>query len=621
MRSTRSIQPPIPLRVLLAPALHSIPLHPYQSQPILHFPQTTRAATRASQTPRPKTSTFLGLAHGSCLERRYSSSKHNQSHASALVGPGVGNVWTEEQVAAFVTEKEALCGEVRLRSWAKSDPLSIPSASSLPHPLTFVSTNTLAANDPTEDNYSIVAYPATSSRDGGEGAPHGPPLVILTVADGHGGGEVARIVAAHLPRYVARHVRPLLDGMWHPEVDLLDVDDVGRALKSAARVLDADILSGRLEEVDRPEVARQGACAVWAVVRGDQVWVGNVGDCGAVVGVLKAAAESELDATQESGKQDTGKRNASDDVTAMKQARSKPTDVFDAIPLTSPHTLESPDELRRLVQNRPPSIWPLLTRGGRVAGVLVPTRAFGDAGLKWGVETGRMVGGVDGAWWQAAEGPEEERAVGPPYVGAEAEVVYYGPKVQVHENAADADGGESSGRENDVGEAVPHVLVLASDGVWDEMSGAESLRTVSSVVMESPAGTHVMRNPSSALVHRSLGATHLARVAVATHPYPRSVRDDATAIVAGMLVRRGSVAWGVGESDGEMKDGARAQRGLSTGDHSESVGANFGVGSMWGLCDVGSEESATGPERLAQWVAQKKRRMRSDPRRQWGDRG
>ncbi|KAJ3339529.1 [Pyruvate dehydrogenase [acetyl-transferring]]-phosphatase 1, mitochondrial [Gonapodya sp. JEL0774] len=478
-------------------------------------------------------------------------------------------LWSHEQLDAFIAERQQMWGQLTRILPQHSRDIST-TTTPLPFPISVLASNSLKANAVNEDAFSYFAFQHSLSRDGGESHPSGPPLIVITVADGHGGPLLSKLVANHLPRYVARAIRPLIYGLWNPERNTLPVSDTAESIRRAFLELDTDLISGALPELHHPDVVRQGSCAVVAVIRGEQVWIANVGDCGAVMGVWTENDEEHL--ARQSGSESEsvmnsvslhapaslgqlkniakefhqnasppprrGRRRPRADHTSSAANASPPSGqlpTFLPLPLSSPHTLVDPRELSNLLSRHPTSLWPSLTRGGRVAGVLVPSRAFGDAELKWVGEAGQWLS--SSLTPDLAEGISEAK---PPYVVADPEVVYYGPDVPDDDvGAHKQDCGPNTGNSDNY---VPHFLVIATDGIWDTVSTSNAVSLVSSVI-SNPASSV---NPATLLIGASLGETHAARCAAAIHPIPRSVRDDATAVVIGLNMpsAKGAV-WGI----------------------------------------------------------------------------
>jgi pyruvate dehydrogenase phosphatase len=58
------------------------------------------------------------------------------------------------------------------------------------------------------------------------------------------------------------------------------------------------------------------------------------------------------------------------------------------------HTLKREEEVARLKEEHPGEPQEVLTASGRVLGVLMPSRAFGDSDFKWPQETQKVLGSI-----------------------------------------------------------------------------------------------------------------------------------------------------------------------------------------------------------------------------------
>jgi pyruvate dehydrogenase phosphatase len=187
-----------------------------------------------------------------------------------------------------------------------------------------------------------------------------------------------------------------------------------------------------------------------------------------------------------------------------------------AIPLSQDHTARSPTEFSRLCEEHPGEQSTVVVRG-RVLGGLMPTRAFGDARYKWSRSIQQTM--IPFLF------PSRERGIPrnlltPPYVTAEPEVLHY----------------ERDDRDL--------FLILASDGLWDEVSSESSVELVSQWRKQG------VLDPAMRLSKAALSAYEQSRHAddgeriqqVLSVPAPKSrkVRDDITVqVVSWEGVQRG----------------------------------------------------------------------------------
>ncbi|KAK0180978.1 hypothetical protein PV327_003304 [Microctonus hyperodae] len=200
------------------------------------------------------------------------------------------------------------------------------------------------------------------------------------------------------------------------------------------------------------------------------------------------------------------------------------------------HTIDNRDEIKRILSEHPPKENKTVISFGRLLGQLAPFRAFGDVRYKWSEEMLKKVvvphyGRVIAPYYRT-----------PPYLTAKPDVIYHRltPKDKF--------------------------LIIASDGLWDEMSPLEAVRLVgehmSGKVTLSPvklprkhmklseineillqrkeglkkkpldenAATHLLRN---ALGGREYGIDHAKLARSLSHPCgnARYFRDDITITV------------------------------------------------------------------------------------------
>ncbi|XP_026142902.1 pyruvate dehydrogenase [acetyl-transferring]-phosphatase 2, mitochondrial [Carassius auratus] len=383
-----------------------------------------------------------------------------------------------------------------------------------PSPVLRFESNQLSANTPLEDRRSSTSCLQTRG-------------MLFGIFDGHGGHACAQVVSERLPYYIAvsmmsesvledleaametlRPVPPILQWYKHHNdynyresaalyidhlrvywQELLASEEHGDgmrpadALSYAFQRLDTDLsleaqvpLANDLMRNTAIQAAFAGCTACVAYIGPQGVHVANAGDCRAVLGV------QEHDGS------------------------------WSALPLTQDHNAANVAEVERVMQQHPASERPTIIVDDRLLGVLMPLRAFGDVRFKWRRELQQSV---------LENGDSDLEALNlyqyappnyltPPYLEATPEVTYHrlGPQ--------------------------DRFLILASDGLWDEMTNDEAVR----LVAEHLTGIHLQAPVSASKLnlgqmHQLLlqrraratpaldlnGATHLIRHALGTNEY------------------------------------------------------------------------------------------------------
>ncbi|KAL0968312.1 hypothetical protein UPYG_G00265180 [Umbra pygmaea] len=408
--------------------------------------------------------------------------------------------------------------------------------------------NQLAANTPNEDRRSAAACLQTRG-------------MLFGVFDGHGGWACAQAVSERLLYYVAvammsrrgleelercmeqnQPVPPILQCykaygeytcresaplyveqlriFWQQLLDSQEhIDGMSPpgALDYAFRHLDTDIsleaqvaYSSDLMKSTAIQVAFAGSTACVAHVDTEGIHVANAGDCRAVLGVQ-----------EEDGS-------------------------WSALPLSYDHNAQNQAELERLLAQHPPSERNTVVVEDRLLGILMPLRSFGDVRFKWSRELQQSVlesleSGVDLDYLNLYQYTPPNYLT-PPYLDVLPQLTYHRLRPQ------------------------DRFLLLASDGLWDEMSSEEAVRLVG----EHLSGFHIQAPVSPTERRCNLGqmqelllkrraralptldpnaATHLIRHALGTGEYgdlchqrmatmlalpedlARMYRDDITATV------------------------------------------------------------------------------------------
>ncbi|KHJ44091.1 protein phosphatase 2C [Trichuris suis] len=307
--------------------------------------------------------------------------------------------------------------------------------------------NRLPANYPCEDQHA-------------EGYCRLDNSYFFGVFDGHGGPECAKAVASRLYDYLALSILPehvlkeiVCLGNDFSLVDTLETEshlpipdkfkakhvdnirnfasnciqknagttNVRDAFKRAFLALDKDLikeaLPDRLGRIDTDSLrtAMSGSCACVAYVKGRDLYIAQLGDSAAILGVS----------------------DVSNGI------------VWTARKLTHEHTVNDDSEVKRIRAQHPFSEEFTVFHRGRLLGELVPLRAFGDVRYKW---TAQQQNAIISTLLGAR--PTPANYFTPPYLTSEPSVYYY--RLTEHDK----------------------FLVLASDGFWDMVIPEMAVRLV-----------------------------------------------------------------------------------------------------------------------------------------------
>ncbi|KAI5098549.1 pyruvate dehydrogenase [acetyl-transferring]-phosphatase 2, mitochondrial [Silurus meridionalis] len=387
--------------------------------------------------------------------------------------------------------------------------------------------NQLAANSPLEDRRSSATCLQTRG-------------MLFGVFDGHGGHACAQVVSERLPYYVAvammaessledleasmetlRPAPPILQWYKHHNdlnyresaalyvnhlrvfwQELLASEEHGDGMKPsdalsyAFQRLDADLsleaqvpLASDLMRNTAVQAAFAGCTACLAHVGPEGIYVANVGDCRAVLGVQESDGS------------------------------------WSALPLSRDHNTTNAAEVERVLSQHPHSERETVIMDDRLLGVLMPLRAFGDVRFKWSRELQQSVlekGGCDSEALNLYQYAPPNYLT-PPYLEATPEVTYHRLRPQ------------------------DRFLILASDGLWDEMDNEEAVR----LVAEHLTGVHLQAPVSASQLslgqmHQLLlqrqaratptldqnAATHLIRHALGTNEYGEMDQERLAAMLA-----------------------------------------------------------------------------------------
>ncbi|KAJ7639055.1 phophatase 2C family protein, partial [Roridomyces roridus] len=346
------------------------------------------------------------------------------------------------------------------------------------------STACVAANDPIED---ATAHQVIR-RDEGDG-----DLLFFTVFDGHSGFYTSRLLSRVLINAVALELNALdspkkadwLSGfkntLWSTKPTKPDVDihvnasypnappagdplRVARAIQTAFTSLDAELLAAPVrvlasELKDTPKdstaipdltkhplalpamlPAISGSCAILAMLdtAHRNLYVACTGDSRAVAGVWVPEPESE------------GKGTWRVEV------------------LSEDQTGRNPSEVARMRSEHPADEAADVIRNGRVLGGLEPSRAFGDARYKWSRNLQETLSRAFLAGTEYVMSPPRSGFKTPPYVTARPVVTHRTLSLP----------GSESESESSPQQGTLRFLVLATDGLWDELDSADVVRLV-----------------------------------------------------------------------------------------------------------------------------------------------
>ncbi|GLB34045.1 putative protein serine threonine phosphatase 2C [Lyophyllum shimeji] len=431
-------------------------------------------------------------------------------------------------------------------------------------PIWKYATAALASNDPIEDANAHQVI----ERD--ESDPSAPgDYLFFAVMDGHGGKETSQLLSRVLISAVALELSNLVTNprsqpraglvqnlkslLWSSSSQstrrALDSDPqwVSRAIEDAFVKLDTELINAPIhvlasnidEEARKKQVlpdlsqhplalptmlpAISGSCALMAVfdTAHRDLYVACTGDSRAVAGVWEKAPE--------------GKGQWRVEV------------------LTEDQTGRNPNELKRLQSEHPKDEANDVVREGRILGGLEPSRAFGDARYKWP----RQVQEALNQAFLVGNGrplrPPPPLFKTPPYVTAR-------PVVTHRKLDFPTDGTEP-------GDKSLRFVVLATDGLWDQLSSEEVVSLVgghlaglkgtvpkSELPSLVPTSTGTMGvegknkkkptasgswafaddNVSAHLIRNAFGGgdeDHLRKMLSIPAPYSRRYRDDVTVTV------------------------------------------------------------------------------------------
>ncbi|KAJ3238668.1 hypothetical protein HDU81_007406 [Chytriomyces hyalinus] len=257
------------------------------------------------------------------------------------------------------------------------------------------------------------------------------PFNLFTVVDGHWAPHCGAALAQILPVFIQDTINDPNPSFYTPVSSAPSISPVsksGSELPSKVKLFfdNNRELKDQVSSALLPAVT--GACALSALVRDNELVVANTGDCRAVLGT----------------EGDDG--------------------VIRAVELTRDHNGANESEVSRLQSEHPASEKDtviFVNRGDtsktkRVLGGLMPTRSFGDAKYKWPVDVSDKVDVIDPRIKKAI--PMQKGCKTPPYITA-------APEISEHTLSS-----------------KDRFFVLATDGLYDQLSSNEVVDVVSSLL-------------------------------------------------------------------------------------------------------------------------------------------
>lgn len=314
--------------------------------------------------------------------------------------------------------------------------------------------------------------------------------IFCGVFDGHGGWQVAEYASVHL----SKNLEIELANMGHRT----ESEQVIKALVRAFERTDRGVIHKvhHAFEIGLGHVAKVGACALAVLIKGHHLYVANAGDCRAVIG-KRSPPPTEKAAGGKRGKK------------ASPVSGTGRGGDYHAVALSEDHNAKLPKEASALAQAHPgePDIVKCKHANAcYVKGRLQPTRALGDAYLKYSEFNGRPNRSDSSAG----------RYIAPPYTPP---YITATPEVRVYEDILDDPSAE--------------FVILASDGVWDLCSNEEAVRFVGRAIADGDSMHVSQRLIAHALQCRAkdLGMTVEELRALPPGKSRRSKHDDMTALV------------------------------------------------------------------------------------------
>ncbi|CAG7848522.1 [Pyruvate dehydrogenase [acetyl-transferring]]-phosphatase 1, mitochondrial Short=PDP 1; AltName: Full=Phosphatase two C protein 5; AltName: Full=Protein phosphatase 2C homolog 5; Short=PP2C-5; AltName: Full=Protein phosphatase of PDH protein 1; AltName: Full=Pyruvate dehydrogenase complex phosphatase 1; Short=PDC phosphatase 1; Flags: Precursor [Serendipita indica DSM 11827] len=315
----------------------------------------------------------------------------------------------------------------------------------------------LNSNEPVEDMQpeAVVYTYKNSTRK---------PLIVTAIADGHSGpytsaklsGNLGLLTVLTLAREQGFKVDvPKVDiteanielpsafklhkektaGLLQKAWEAYDAYLVFHEPKQAAKTMSVDPQASQSDQQALVLPGYSGACALAAFVDTEEkeMWVACTGDCRAVAGYWDEKGDG--------------------------------TGTWRVDVLSEDQTAESPKEVARIIREHPKDNAGNVIRNGRILGSLQPSRSFGDLRYKWPAQMQQellpklLPPNVPVR-------PPPANLLTPPYVTARPEVQYR--KFTLPSSAPSSNSPRSTLR----------FLILATDGLWDELSNTDAVALV-----------------------------------------------------------------------------------------------------------------------------------------------
>ncbi|KDQ08906.1 hypothetical protein BOTBODRAFT_117905 [Botryobasidium botryosum FD-172 SS1] len=336
----------------------------------------------------------------------------------------------------------------------------------------------VAANDPIEDANAQIIVKRNP-------VPNVPPgdLMFFAVMDGHAGPYTSRLLSKILIPSVALELSSLISQSppppsttslytWLksfiikpplplPAANAYDAGPnlIAEGIKAAFKKIDQEIVAGPLRVLsslpgstdDKPSYqhlmalpsmlpALSGSCALLALLdtAKNDMYVACTGDSRAVAGYWDEQPDG------------TGKWRVE--------------------VLTEDQTGRNPNELKRMQSEHPPEESSFVIQRGRVLGGLEPTRAFGDSRYKWSRDEQQKLN-------EALLEPDAPRRQPPrdfktpPYVTSEPVVTHRKLSLPSFDSPSQSPSPSQP-------KSTLRFIVLATDGLWDELSSSEVVSLV-----------------------------------------------------------------------------------------------------------------------------------------------
>nr|CAH8869548.1 unnamed protein product [Trichobilharzia regenti] len=232
-----------------------------------------------------------------------------------------------------------------------------------------------------------------------------------------------------------------------------------------------------------------------------EIFVAQVGDCGAVIGSYMPPKEVSINTS-----------SAKDIFTLTRGEFVR--EHWDAELLVSPHTAENEADVKRLKSSHPVHEAEFVIRDGRLLGELMPLRAFGDIRFKWSTDDLKNIARLLDLPPNYPISPGFYAS--PPYLIATPQVVW-----------------------KPLTSYCDHFLILGTDGLWDAVSPEDAVHVVAQHWYDykgNPSSCGPGDTAASRLIRTALGGTEMNPEQIALHfsmpaSLARYYRDDITVIV------------------------------------------------------------------------------------------